>query len=138
VTAWIRHLLAIPLGLAVAFIGIKHLTGPEVFDAIVPTYLGWPRFWTLSSGALEVLLGMGIALPKTRGLAARCFAVLVVLMTPANINMWWNDLEFDGARMSTTGHLIRLGIQVLLIVFLIWLARQERDAATVRPAGSRP
>jgi uncharacterized membrane protein len=39
-----RHLIAIPLGLAVASVGVDHFIRPEIFDAIVPSYLGWPRF----------------------------------------------------------------------------------------------
>ena len=122
-----RHLIAIPLGLAVACVGIDHFIHPEIYDAIVPTYLGWPRFWTLSSGALEVLLGLGMALPKTRALSARCFAVLVLLMSLANINMWWNDLEFNGMRLSATGHMLRMSAQLVLLFTLFWLSRPARE-----------
>ena len=125
----IRLLVAVPLGLVVARVGLDHFLRPEIFDAIVPTYLGWPRFWTLSSGALEVMLGLGIAFPKTRALSARCFALLVVLMSLANINMWWNDLEFDGARLGQTGHLIRLCVQVLFLLALFWLSGKGQRAA---------
>jgi uncharacterized membrane protein len=118
-----KHLIAIPLGLAVASVGVDHFIHPEIYDAIVPTYLGWPRFWTLSSGALEVLLGLGMALPKTRALSARCFAVLVLLMSLANINMWWNDLEFNGTRLSTAGHMLRMSAQIILLFTLVWLSR---------------
>ena len=118
-----RHLTAIPLGLAVASVGVDHFIHPEIYDAIVPTYLGCPRFWTLSSGALEVLLGLGMALPKTRTLSARCFAALVLLMSLANINMWWNDLEFNGARLSSTGHMLRMCAQIILLFTLVWLSK---------------
>ena len=118
----LRHLIAIPLGLAVASIGVQHFTRPEIFDAIVPAYLGWPRMWTLLSGALEILLGIGIGLPSTRRMSSKLFALLVILMSLANINMWWNDLEFDGVRLSQTGHLIRLCVQVLLLLTLFWLS----------------
>jgi uncharacterized membrane protein len=122
-----RHLIAIPLGLAVANVGVDHFMRPEIFDAIVPSYLGWPRLWTLSSGALEVLLGLGIALPKTRALSARCFALLVILMSLANINMWWNDLEFNGMRLSATGHMLRMSAQLVLLFTLFWLSRPARE-----------
>ena len=118
-----KHLIAIPLGLAVASVGVDHFMRPEIFDAIVPSYLGWPRLWTLSSGALEVLLGLGIALPKTRALSARCFALLVILMSLANINMWWNDLEFNGTRLSTTGHMLRMSAQIILLFTLARLSK---------------
>ena len=124
---FVRHLVAVPLGVAVARIGVMHFTNPSAFDAIVPAYLGWPRFWTLASGALEVLLGVGMVLPKTRQQSCKLFFVLVLLMTLANINMWWNDLAFDGTRLTPTGHLVRFGAQIVLLLALVWLARDERD-----------
>ncbi|MDE0892975.1 MAG: hypothetical protein OSB14_12390, partial [Planctomycetota bacterium] len=78
-------------------------------------------------GALEVLLGLGIAFPKTRALSARCFALLVVLMSLANINMWWNDLEFNGTRLSATGHMLRLSAQIILLFTLFWLSKPTRE-----------
>jgi uncharacterized membrane protein len=64
-----------------------------------------------------------MALPKTRALSARCFAVLVLLMSLANINMWWNDLVFNGTRLSTTGHMLRMSAQIILLFTLVWLSR---------------
>ena len=121
----LQHLIAIPLGVAVASVGVDHFFHPEIYDAIVPEYLGTPRLWTLSSGALEVSLGLGMTLPKTRDLSARLFGLLVLLMSLANLNMWWNDLEFNGTRLSGTGHLIRLTLQLLLLYTLYWLSRQD-------------
>ena len=123
----IRLLVAVPLGLVVARVGLDHFLRPEIFDAIVPSYLGWPRFWTLASGALEVLLGLGLMLPNTRPLSARCFAALVILMSLANLNMWWNDLEFNGTRLSATGHLLRMSAQIILLLTLYWLSKPEQE-----------
>jgi uncharacterized membrane protein len=130
----LKDLLAVPLGVAVIFIGVQHFIRPEVFDAIVPAYLGWPRLWTLSSGALEVLLGAGMCVSATRRWSARLFFYLVLLMSLANLNMWWNDLEFDGVRLSQTQHLIRLGVQVLLLLTLLWLSREDEGATPAKSA----
>ena len=125
----LKDLLAVPLGVAFVVIGVQHFVRPEPFDAIVPGYLGWPRFWTYASGALEVLLGAGMCLSLTRALSSRLLLVLVLLMSLANINMWWNDLEFDGTQLSQTGHLIRLCVQVLLLLALFWISRSGQRAA---------
>lgn len=125
----LRGLLAVPLGLAFVVIGVQHFTRPEVFDAIVPSYLGWPRLWTLSSGALEVLFGLGLFIARARPTSARLLFWLVVLMSLANINMWWNDLEFDGMRLSQTGHIIRFSAQLLLLLALAWLSRDRSERA---------
>ena len=122
--------MAIILGLAFARIGILHFTNPTAFDAIVPEYLGWPRFWTLWSGGLEIMLGIGLALPWTRAISARILFVLVILMSLANINMWINDIPFNGTRLSNTGHIIRMLIQVMLLATLAWLGRLPHEGHT--------
>ena len=123
-------LVSIALGLAFARIGVLHFTNPAAFDAIVPEYLGWPRFWTLWSGGLEIMLGIGLALPWTRAISARILFVLVILMSLANINMWINDIPFDGIRLSNTGHIFRMLAQVVLLVILAWLGRFSKKGHT--------
>ena len=120
----LKDLIAVPLGIILIFIGVHHFRRPEIFDAIVPGYLGWPRLWTLLSGALEILLGAGMCLSVSRAISARLFFCLLLLMSLANLNMWWNDLEFDGVRLSPAGHFLRLIAQVLLLLTLLWLSRR--------------
>ena len=117
----VRNIIGFLLGLPLIVIGIQHFSDPEPFNAIVPHYLGWPSFWTYSSGVLEVLFGLGIMVPKTRRLAALLLVILVLLMSLANLNMWINDIPFEGKRLTTTGHVIRWIIQVILLVVLLWL-----------------
>ena len=102
-------------------IGGFHFTNPEVFIPIVPKYLGIPWFWNYTSGAMEIIFGLGLLIPKTRVMSARLLFVLVILMSLANLNMWVNDLPFNGIRMGTSGHIIRWIIQFVLIAILAWL-----------------
>ena len=117
----IAFIVAVPLGLAFAWIGALHFRNPEPFEAIVPAYLGWPRFWNYTSGGLEILLGFGLIVPPTRRWSARILILLVLAMSLANLNMWVNDLPFDGTRLTTKGHIGRWTIQVVLITVLAWL-----------------
>lgn len=114
----IGFIVALPLGLAFAWIGALHFRNPEPFEAIVPSYLGWPRFWNYASGALEILLGLGLIVPPARRWSARLLILLVLAMSLANLNMWINDLPFNGTRLTTTGHILRWTIQVILLVVL--------------------
>ena len=116
--------VAIVLGVAFLRIGFLHFTQPEPFDAIIPPYLPFPRFWTFASGILEILLGLGLILPKMRQRAALCMALLLVLMYPANLNMWVNDIPFGQTRFETRGHIIRLLIQIILILVCLWISRR--------------
>lgn len=123
--SWTRRpstlILAGGLGLAFIWIGIQHFRNPEAFEAIVPAYLGWPRFWNFASGGLEILLGIGLVAPPSRRWSARILILLVLAMSLANLNMWMNDLPFGGTRLSTRGHVIRWIIQAVLLVLLGFL-----------------
>ena len=120
--------LAIIFGVAFLRIGLLHFTQPEPFDAIIPPYLPFPRFWTLASGILEILLGLGLMLPKMRQRAALCMALLLVLMYQANLNMWVHDIPFGQTRFETRGHIVRLLIQIILILGCLWISRRLKGA----------
>ena len=84
----------------------------------MPGYLGWPRFWNFTSGGLEILLGIGLLFSPTRRWSARLLILLVLAMSLANLNMWMNDLPFNGTRLSTRGHVLRWVIQAVLLALL--------------------
>ncbi|MDP6862985.1 MAG: hypothetical protein QGH80_04780 [Acidimicrobiales bacterium] len=116
-----KNIVGCLLGLPFIWIGIQHFVNPKAFNEIVPRYLAAPSFWTYTSGALEILLGIGIMIPVTRTISARLLVVLVLLMSLANLNMYLNDVPFNGTLLNTAGHVIRLIAQVILIAVLLWL-----------------
>jgi len=117
-----RNLIGFFLGIPFIWIGCEHFIRPEIFDLIVPNYLGFPRFWTMASGVFEVLLGTGIMLPPCRRSTARFLTVFLVYVYLANLNMWLNDIPFNGTALSQNGHIIRLLVQLVLICISLWLA----------------
>ena len=127
-----KTLVAVILGVPFIFIGVEHFLSPELFDVIVPAYLGFPRFWTLASGVVEVLLGIGIILPPWRRWAARFLAMFLVCVYLANLNMWLNDIPFNGMLLGQKAHVIRLMVQLVLISVVLWLA--EWTGRTARKA----
>ncbi len=123
----LRNIIGFVLGLAFAAIGYLHFASPERFNAIVPAYLGVPWFWTYASGVLEIAFGLGMAIPATRPIAARLMTVLVLLMSLGNLNMWMNDIPFNGRQLSSMWHLIRMLIQIALLIVLLWLGEVIPD-----------
>ena len=117
-----RNLIGFFLGMPFIWIGCDHFIRPEIFDLIVPNYLGFPRFWTIASGVFEILLGIGIMLPPCRRSTARFLTVFLVCVYLANLNMWLNDIPFNGTVLSQNGHIIRLLVQLVLICIGLWLA----------------
>ena len=126
--------LSVSLGMAFVAIGIQHFRNPEPFEAIVPGYLGWPRFWNFASGGLEILLGLGLIVPFARRWSARFLVLLVLAMSLANLNMWMNDVPFGGTCLSTGDHVVRWIVQVVLLAVLVLLGRPwKREANPPRP-----
>ena len=117
-----RNLIGIFLGIPFVLIGYDHFINPEIYDPLVPDYMGSPRFWTILSGIFEIILGLGIMIPFIRIYSAKSLALLLIALYLSNLNMWLNDIPFNGAKLSQIGHLIRFIIQVFLVLFCFWLA----------------
>jgi uncharacterized membrane protein len=113
-----------PLLLAglLATAGAAHFARPRVFDAIVPRGLpGTPRAWTYASGAAELALAAGVALPRTRRAAALATAAFFVGVFPANVKMAvdWRHRPTP-QRAAAYG---RLPVQVPLVLWARSVAR---------------
>lgn len=115
------HLFALIYGVPFVWIGIKHFLDPDWFEPIVPEILGNARFWVYASGAFEILLGIGIILPRYREEAALGMALMLIALYWANLNMWINDIPIGGTTLSNRGHVARGIIQAALIVVALWI-----------------
>ena len=110
-------------GLSYVLIGISHFTHPSLFVPIVPKIIGFPTFWVYLSGVFEITLGLGLCLQKTRHLSSLLIIAMLLVLYTANINMWVNDIEFNGVKMTSKGHLFRGSIQILLIYIAYWISK---------------
>ncbi|MFG3250266.1 DoxX family protein [Streptomyces sp. NPDC048187] len=107
-----------PLLLAglLATAGVAHFARPRPFDAIVPRALpGTPRTWTYASGAAELALAAGLALPRTRKAAALSAAAFFVGVFPANVKMAWDWRHRPTPHKAAV--LGRLPVQVPLVLW---------------------
>ena len=116
------NLFAFVYGIAFVIAGIEHFRGPQKFVEIVPPYFPFALFLVYFTGAMEIAGGLGVIYPETREIAGRCLVLFLVAVYPANLYMWTNDVAFNGTRLTTNGHLIRLTVQVLLILGALGLA----------------
>jgi uncharacterized membrane protein len=119
----LRGVLSTAGGAFFIYVGIMHFTDTSWFEPIVPPVLGSATFWVLASGVVEVLVGIGLIIPRTREVSGYASAALLVLLYPANLYMWVFDVELgDGASLSPTGHVIRLMLQIGGIILSLWIA----------------
>ncbi|MFJ4840342.1 DoxX family protein [Streptomyces sp. NPDC088746] len=115
-----------PLLLAglLAAAGVAHFAVPEPFDAIVPRALpGSPRSWTRASGAVELMLAAGLAVPRTRRLSARASALLFVGVFPANVKM-----AYDWRDRPAPARALAYGRLPLQIPLYLWARAAGRPA----------
>ena len=116
------HLFAFVYGIAFVLVGMEHFRDPQKFVEIGPPYFPFALFLVYFTGAMEIAGGLGVIYPETREIAGRCLVLFLVAVYPANLYMWTNDVAFNGTRLTTNGHLIRLTVQVLLILGALGLA----------------
>jgi uncharacterized membrane protein len=104
--------------------GTAHFVVPGPFDAMIPRVLpGSPRAWTYASGAAELALAAGIALPRTRRASALLAAGLFAAVFPANVKMArdWRDRP---APLKAAAY-ARLPLQAPLV---LWALKVSRSA----------
>ena len=117
-----RRILATIFGIFFLYTGSLHFTDTDWFEPIVPSILGSPKFWVLASGVAEIILGIGLIIPQTKEVSGYAAAIFLVLIYPANLYMWINDIELgDGASLSPTGHIVRLFAQIAMIGLGLWI-----------------
>ncbi|MGV9350376.1 DoxX family protein [Streptomyces spiralis] len=116
-----------PLLLAglLATAGVAHFASPRQFDATIPRALpGRPRTWTYASGAAEIALAAGLALPRTRRTAALATAAFFVGVFPANVQM-----AVDWRNRPAPQKAAALGRLPLQLPLVLWARGVARTAA---------
>ena len=102
--------------------GLNHFLNPQFYDAIVPSFIPFPRVVHLLTGILEIIIPL-LLLTKYRKEAALAMIVLLVLLYGANLYVWMNNLPYGRNYWSNQQHFIRFLLQVLYIyiTYVIYL-----------------
>ena len=119
---YVRPGFRIFLGLFLLTAGISHLTwSRSEFLAQVPRWLPMdPDFVVVSSGVVEILLGLSlILLSKHAVLVGKITALFFVAIFPGNINQYIHEIDAFGLN-TDTARLIRLFFQPLLVLWALW------------------
>ena len=120
-TGLLKNTLSILLGIFFINVGIAHFQDPKWIEPIVPAILGYPTFWVLVTGGMEIGLGLGLIIPRTRKYSGLLMALFLLVIYSANLNMWINDVPLEGRTFALIWHILRLMGQVLMIVIALWV-----------------
>ena len=124
-----RHLISALRWLLVVFFvlaGTWHFVKPDLYLAIMPSYLPWPAALVAISGVAEILGGLGVALPATRRLAGWGLSALLIAVFPANLNMLMTGAHPPATEFSPLVLWLRLPLQAVLMAW-VWLVALRRE-----------
>jgi len=107
--------------------GANHFINPDFYLPMMPPWLPWPSALHLAAGAIEVLLGALLLIPRTRRLAAWGVILLLLAVYPANIHIASNPQLFPDVPMAF--HWVRLALQFVLIAWAWWFTREDSTAS---------
>ena len=102
--------------------GLNHFLNPEFYDAIVPSFIPYPRFVHQFTGILEILIPI-LFLTKYRKEAAIIMIILLVILYGANLYVWINNLPYGRNYWSNQQHFFRFLLQLFYIgiTYIIYL-----------------
>ena len=128
----IDHIIASIYGIAFILVGISHFRNPQIFVEIVPPFLPFALFLVYVTGAMEIAGGIGIIYPGSRVITGRLLVLFLLAVFPANLYMWIADVPFDGTLLTTQQHMLRAGIQVVLIIVALYLSGDLAKVSKLR------
>jgi uncharacterized membrane protein len=106
-------------GLVVA--GLAHFVIADFFAAWVPPPLGMPYFWVYISGVAELLLAVGVQLPRWRPIAGWLTVAMLGVYVWVHINVIVANAEVNAQLVGTPWGIplalawVRLPFQLVLI-----------------------
>ena len=112
---------AAALGLLFLVAGANHFVNPTFYIGIMPSWLPYHGELVLLSGALEMLGGAAVFVPRFRQRAGWFLIALLIAVFPANLNMAMNPDTFPS--LPPLALYARLPGQALLIAWAWWATR---------------
>lgn len=100
--------------------GILHFVQDDSFAAIVPPILPFPKIIVWITGAIELVLAVGLTLPRYRKAAGMWLAPYLLAVLPANIYMAMNNIPLGEVLVSPLTLWGRVALQFPLIALILW------------------
>jgi uncharacterized membrane protein len=105
--------------------GVNHFIHPQFYTDIMPGYLPAHTTLVAASGIAEIILGILLIPKKTRRMAAILIAIMLVVFIPVHIFMLVQAYNIPGYQTSVTRAWIRLLLQPILIMWVLWHAEKN-------------
>jgi uncharacterized membrane protein len=116
-----RTASAVALTALLGTAGLTHLVRPQLYDPLIPPWLGPPRPWVVGSGITELACAAAVAVPRTRRAGALLTAALFVAVFPGNVQMAVDSRR--GARSWARRPAVAWGRLPLQVPLVLWAWR---------------
>ncbi len=102
--------------------GLNHFLNPQFYDAIVPSFIPYPRFVHQFTGIIEILIPL-LFLTRYRKEAAILMIIFLIILYGANLYVWINNLPYGRNYLSNHQHFLRFLLQLFYIgiTYIIYL-----------------
>jgi uncharacterized membrane protein len=112
--------------------GAMHFVYPAAYAQAIPPIFPARLGLAYLSGVAEIVLGVGVLVPRTRRLAAWGLIALLVAVFPANVYMATSGVAITAAPdwvgdPSRTGRWVRLPFQAVFLLWAWWYTRPMPD-----------
>jgi uncharacterized membrane protein len=121
------------MGVLYVVAGAMHFVVPHVYVQVVPPSFPRPLALVYLSGIAEIVLGVGVVVPRTRRVAAWGLVLLLLAVFPANVYMATHDVVLEGVPEwardpSDAATWARLPFQGVLLLWAWWYTRPDSTA----------
>ena len=118
---YVKLLLTLLFGVLLIFAGFNHFLNPEMYAPFIPDFM--PKVTVnYLVGIVEVVLGVGVLIPRFRYPAALGILLLMLAFLPLHV---WDVFREHPAIGSHQVALIRLPIQFVLIAWAWFISRRQ-------------
>lgn len=128
-----KRLATVALGVVFIGAGVNHFIHPNFYLPLIPPYLPWHNFLNVTSGILEIGLGISVLLLRFRRRAAIGIIILMILFIPAHIYMIQMGGCIPGSFCVPAWVVwVRLVMIQPLIIAWAWWVGNKRDVITLK------
>ncbi|MBL4745080.1 MAG: hypothetical protein JKY08_01805 [Flavobacteriaceae bacterium] len=116
------------IGAFLVFGGVQHFINMEFYLPFVPAFLGAKPFIIYASGIVEIIIGLGLFIPKTTLKASWAYLVLMCLFLPVHVADLFSDAPAIGSHNAA---IIRLIVQFSLIALGAYFIRYYQKTKAI-------
>ncbi|HMV41487.1 MAG TPA: DoxX family protein [Leptospiraceae bacterium] len=117
----IKLILTFLFAVFIIFGGINHFLKPSMYLPFIPNFLP-KELVNYASGVLEILIGIGLLIPKYRFRSAQALLLLMIAFLPIHV---WDVFRDDPAIGSHSLALVRLPFQFLFIAWAWFITKRD-------------